>query len=228
MDIAVSAGLRALPAIVLAGEQHRPATLGCGRVFGGYRVKINPDKWVACGLSLGGQPGPLSEEEAIALFLDDPSDQTFDTPFRLYVPRLIRYFRLRGCNLAIAEELAQEVLLAVYREAPLLRERENFRAWLFKIAHNKLLQAWRTESRRVETVEFRWASSAVDSGRNPLEASILQESIVALKDDEQEILHFRWVDGLEYREIAVILELPLGTVQWKIFQIRRKLAAIVR
>ena len=112
------------------------------------------------------QPESLSEEEAIALFLDDPSDQTFVTPFRLYVPRLIRYFRFRGCILAIAEELAQEVMLAVYREAPLLRERGNFRAWLFKIAYNKLLQAWRTESRRVETVEFRSGpkpSGSVDS-----------------------------------------------------------------
>jgi RNA polymerase sigma-70 factor (ECF subfamily) len=175
-----------------------------------------------------GQPSPLSEEEAVARFLDDPSDQTFVIPFRVYVPRLIRYFRLRGCVLATAEELAQDVMLAVYREVLLLRGRESFRTWLFRIAHNKLLQSWRTEGRRVKTVEFSWASGVIDSGGDPLEASILRESIVALREDEQEILYLRWLDGLEYREIAAILELPLGTVQWKIFQIRRKLASIVR
>jgi RNA polymerase sigma-70 factor (ECF subfamily) len=169
-----------------------------------------------------------SEEESIASFLADPTDQTFALLFRLFVPKLIRYFRLRGRTQAISEELAQEVMLAVHREAPLLREKNHFRAWLFKIARNTLLQAWRTESRRVDTVSFAWASGVSDSSGDPLEASILHESTAALKADEQEILCLRWLDGLDYHEIAVILGLPLGTVQWKIFQIRKKLAAIVR
>jgi len=47
-----------------------------------------------------------------------------------------RFFRTRGCDLALAEDLAQEVMLSVYRKAAQVRDRASFRAWLFRIARN--------------------------------------------------------------------------------------------
>lgn len=169
-----------------------------------------------------------NEEQAVASFLNEPSNATFAVIFRLYVPRLIRYFRFRGCSPAVAEELAQDVMLAVHRQAPTLRERQRFRAWLYRIACNILLQSWRKRSREIETVEFDWAADIAHLGGHPLDTLILRESMDSIEPDEREILLLRWVEGLEHHEIAEVLKLPMGTVQWKTFRIRKKLARLVR
>ena len=46
-----------------------------------------------------------------------------------------------------------------------------------------------------------------------------------LNPEERQIMMLRYVDDLEHHEIAAVLGLPLGTVQWKVFQTTRKLAA---
>jgi RNA polymerase sigma factor (sigma-70 family) len=176
----------------------------------------------------GASTSPSREEQTVAVFLDEPSEVTFPLVFRLYAPRLIRYFRLRSCSLAVAEELAQDVMLAVYRQAAALRDRRYFRAWVYQIAHNTLRHFWRKKSREVETVDIVLAADAVDRSGNPLDASILRQSLSTISEDDREMFYLRWVDGLEHHEIATLLKLPIGTVQWRIFQIRKKLAAIVK
>ena len=47
----------------------------------------------------------------------------------------------------------------------------------------------------------------------------------SLHPDERQIMTLRFVEGLEYHEIASVLCLPLGTVQWKIFRSKRKLVS---
>ena len=46
-----------------------------------------------------------------------------------------------------------------------------------------------------------------------------------LTPEEREIMTLRYVDELQHHEIAEVLDMPVGTVQWKIFHIKRKLAA---
>jgi DNA-directed RNA polymerase specialized sigma24 family protein len=74
--------------------------------------------------------------------------------FQVLMPRMITYFRVRGCGREVAEDLSQEVMLAAYTQSSRLRSRELFRPWLFKIARNAFLQWLRHNSREVETVEL--------------------------------------------------------------------------
>ena len=46
-----------------------------------------------------------------------------------------------------------------------------------------------------------------------------------LGEDEREIMMLRYIDELEYHEISELVGLPQGTVQWKIFNAKKKLAA---
>jgi len=59
----------------------------------------------------------LKECEAADRFLRHPDEDSFDILFRTVSPQVVTFFRTRGHEKAAAEDLAQEVMLTVYRKA---------------------------------------------------------------------------------------------------------------
>ena len=146
--------------------------------------------------------------------------------FTILVPRLITYFRVRGCGPEVAEDLVQEVMFTVYRGSSGLRSRELFRPWLYKVARNALLQWVRRNGRQVETLDLETIIHEPEGrSESPLKALQFTEWMAALEADERQIMMLRYIEELEYHEIAETLGLPLGTVQWKIFHSKKKLAS---
>jgi DNA-directed RNA polymerase specialized sigma24 family protein len=80
----------------------------------------------------------LKEDTVTDLFLQNPTPESFSALFNIFTPQLVSFFRARSRELALAEDLAQEVMLTVYLKAGQVRDRASFRAWLFKIARNAL------------------------------------------------------------------------------------------
>ena len=163
---------------------------------------------------------------AVERFLATPSEESFQELFRALVPRMITYFRARGCRVELAEDLTQEVMLAVHRHTGRLRSKELFRPWLYRIAQNALRRHLRDVGRRVTTVECDFDVEETHSREgDPLLHSQFAEWMAWLNPEERRIMMLRYVDDLEHHEIAAVLGIPLGTVQWRIFQAKRKLAA---
>src|SRR3954452_19276015 len=96
----------------------------------------------------------MHEEKVTARFLDAPGEHSFADLFKAFTPQLLAFFRTRGCGTAVAEDLAQEVMLTVHLKASQLRERKLFRAWLFKIARNTLYHHYRKQATEVNTVDL--------------------------------------------------------------------------
>jgi RNA polymerase sigma-70 factor (ECF subfamily) len=165
------------------------------------------------------------EKEVIGRFLARPEHEGYSALFRRFVPQLVRYFRIRGCDGALADDLAQEVMLVVYRESRQLRDPELFRPWFFRIARNALLQHHRRQVRRPEMPMGEETDSALVVTTDPLANVQFEEWMDALEPEERELMRLRYADGLQYHEIAKMLEMPQGTVQWRIFQSVRKLSA---
>ncbi len=166
------------------------------------------------------------EAELIGRFLSAPTEENYAMLFRVIAPQVVAFLRVRGCEPPLAEDISQEVMLIVYRKSSDLRDRDLFRAWLFRIARNALLQHVRNEARQVQTedIEPRLRNYG-EAGDDRLLSFQFNEWMAALHPDERQIMTLRFVEGLEYHEIASVLSLPLGTVQWKIFHSKRKLMA---
>jgi RNA polymerase sigma-70 factor (ECF subfamily) len=129
-----------------------------------------------------------------------------------------------------AEELAQNALFTVYRRIGALRERDCFYGWLFKIVRNEMLQYLRQQRRRIGIAEFEPLTQEAGQIRaddhSPL-FSHFEEWMAHLEEAEREIIMLRFIGGLSYEELAEALGLPLGTVKWRIFNAKRKLAKII-
>ena len=169
----------------------------------------------------------LREGVVIERFLESPDEESFADLFGAFTPQLVAFFRSRGCPPALSEDLTQEVMLTVYRKAAQVRDRSLFRAWLFKIARNALCRQYGKKSREVETVDLaNVAGSLVASSNKSAGTSAFEFHgwMVFLESSEREALTLRFVEEWEYHEIAAAKKIPIGTVQWRVFNAKKKLA----
>lgn len=170
----------------------------------------------------------LQEQEAVAAFLANGSQDSFRALFEALYPKLVRYFVVRGLELPVAEELAQDVLMTTYQHANSLRQKECFFGWLFRVAGNRHLQYLRQRKRKIDTVGLT-PNSVRGLKRGDTTAfereSDFQYWMDLLEPVERQVMMLRYSEELGYQEIATALGIPLGTVKWRIFSAKERLSA---
>jgi RNA polymerase sigma-70 factor (ECF subfamily) len=168
----------------------------------------------------------LQEGAVTERFLDAPNEDSFADLFKAFTPQLVAFFRARGCQLALAEDLTQEVMLTVYRKAAQIRERTLFRGWLFKVARHALCRHFGKKRRELETVDLADIADRLVAATNTPAATPAFEFLhwmTFLDSREREVMTLRFVEEWEYNEIASAHVVPLGTVKWRVFNAKKKL-----
>jgi RNA polymerase sigma factor (sigma-70 family) len=166
------------------------------------------------------------EGAVTARFLETPTQESFADLFKTFTPQLVAFFMARGCDLT-AEDLAQEVMLTVYRKAGQVRDRRLFRAWLFKIARNALCRHYGKQTREVDTVDLAAVTDRLVAASNKPAGTPAFEFLhwmAFLDSREREAMTLRFIEQWEYHEIAAAQAIPIGTVQWRVFNAKKKLA----
>ena len=171
------------------------------------------------------------ERQAIAGFLSEPTEVRFCALFDAFYGRLCRYFAARDVDRSIAEELAENVMFQVYRHVAQLRDGMSFHGWLFQIARNEYLQHRRKSATSLQTVPYEplagRLAETLDSGIRQEAEGPFREWMTHLDETEREILILRFMEDLDYPEISHVLGIPVGTIKWKVFNAKAKLAAVV-
>ena len=129
-----------------------------------------------------------------------------------------------------AEDVAQEAFLRAYRALGQFRGQSTFRTWLYQIATNVARtqsgrRRDRKESQEPESPHQRDRPSEENIERRVIAHDQLRRALSELPDDWREALVLRDIEGLEYKEIAEMLKIPMGTVESRIFRGRQRLKA---
>ena len=170
------------------------------------------------------------ECSAATQFLDNPSAESFALLFKVFNPQLLSFFRARTREFSSAEDLAQEVMLTVYAKADQIRDRTLFRGWLFKIAHNALCRHYAKLTREVDTVNLADVEHLLATANDKLAGHTgfeFRDWMTLLDAPEREAMILRFVEQWEYHEIAAAQSIPIGTVQWRIFNCKKKLTSLL-
>lgn len=144
-------------------------------------------------------------------------------------------------NPADAEDLVQETYLRAYRGFHTFEEGTNLKAWLYKILTNTYINEYRKAKRRPAETElddledlylYRRLGGAVEphAARSP-ETEILdqipehevKEALESLPEQYRLAVLLADVEGFAYREIADILDIPIGTVMSRLHRGRKML-----
>jgi RNA polymerase sigma-70 factor (ECF subfamily) len=170
------------------------------------------------------------EFEVVERFLQSADEDSFDHLFRVFSPQLVAFFRKRGHEIGIAEDLAQEVMLTAFRKASQVRDHKLFRAWLFRVARNTACRLFAQRSREVPTVDLEHTTDSLPAPPQSCfhPTSEFNDWMKFLDPVEQETMKLRFVEQWEYHEIAASKAIPIGTVQWRVFNSKKKLAPHLR
>ena len=163
-------------------------------------------------------------------FLEKGDEDSFADLFRIFSPRLVAFFRRHGHQTDVAEDLAQEVMLRVYRKAGQLRDHKLFRAWLFQVARHAACRYFAQRSRRVPTVQLTEMTEVLPATNcNAFVPGLdFRDWMKFLDDQERSTMTLRFLEEWEYHEIAAAQAIPIGTVQWRVFNCKKKLAPHLR
>jgi len=154
--------------------------------------------------------GPM-EELVSALKAGRP--EAYERLVREYGDRLYR-FGLRLAGPMWADDVAQEVLLRVFRSIGAYRPEGRFEAWLFSIANHVAIDFARR--RRPE----RWSSARESEAEEPAPPDLLEDrerhvallrAVERLPVEQKQVFLLREEAGLSFREIAEMLDCPINT-----------------
>lgn len=176
------------------------------------------------------------KQEQIWIAAAQKGDQgAFEALVRLYEKRVFALTSRMCRNPADAEEAAQEAFLAAWQGLPFFRGDASFSTWLYRLASNACVDLLRREGRHQAAAgpsldDEETGLDVADRGPGPQEAAErrelkeqIEQGLQALTPEHRQVLLLREMHQFSYDEIAVTLDLDVGTVKSRINRGRKQL-----
>ena len=174
----------------------------------------------------------LSDEELMSRYRETGRDEDFDTLVRRYERELYRYLVRYTGDPALAEDVFQNTFLQVHLKRGLYQSGRPVRPWLYAIATHQAIDALRRAGRQATISLDRRAEDGGDSDAGALVDLLVSDApgplttlqaeerrdwvranIARLPEVLRQTLILAYYQDLKYREIADVLQIPVGTVK---------------
>jgi RNA polymerase sigma-70 factor, ECF subfamily len=171
---------------------------------------------------------PARDEAELILAAQAGDRPAFAVLVERYWDRLYRWLCRLTRDGPAAEDIVQETFLKAFAAVNSFRAGSNFRAWLFRIAHNNFVNM----RRAVRLNRQPLSPDMVEDTRGPVGDALSQEAfqqiaeaVAKLPVDFRSALVLRVEQGLSFHDVAEVMGITEETARWRVFKARQKLMA---
>jgi RNA polymerase sigma-70 factor, ECF subfamily len=146
------------------------------------------------------------------------------------IPRLRRYARALTRDVTSADDLVQSCLARAVAKQHLWQPGTDLRAWLFTILHNQHVNDVRRSVREGVNVAVEDAAPVLTIQANAIDVLQLRDLETAmgkLAPEQRQVILLVGLEGMRYEEVAVILDIPIGTVRSRLSRGRDQLRKLM-
>ncbi|MCW8886127.1 MAG: sigma-70 family RNA polymerase sigma factor [Motiliproteus sp.] len=180
------------------------------------------------------KPPRASEDwtEMLALMAETRDKSLYVDLFRHFAPRVKAYVLRLGVVPSAAEEVTQEIMLAVWRKAHLFNAAKAAAStWIFTLARNQSIDWMRSQKypqyefddQKPETSE---AASVPSAGEAEVLSDRMAAAIKTLPENQAQVIFMSFFEGRSHGEIANRLDIPLGSVKSRLRLASEKLRTL--
>lgn len=163
----------------------------------------------------------MAEDRELWKRISQGDADSFDAFYRENAPRLQVFLRQITGNRQAAEDIMQETFTQIWsRPNGFQPERGTLRAYLYGIGRKRAADWWRKQGDSDLATGDQGSISQTET------VSIVGDAFRRLAEEQRALLWLREVEGQSYAELAVILEIPVGTVRSRLFAAREALRRI--
>jgi len=160
----------------------------------------------------------VQDEQDLVHRAQNGDKEAFTELYETYFGKLYRYVVARIGNRAEAEDMTQQVFVKAYKSIPSYRWRGvPFSAWLFRIAHNLVVDFFRKESKRPTVPLEESLVASNDNVQQVVERRLDIERVMAatrqLTEAQREVVSLRFAGGLAIAEVARVMGKSEGAVK---------------
>jgi RNA polymerase sigma-70 factor (ECF subfamily) len=159
-------------------------------------------------------------------------ERAFERLFRCYAPRIFRFAMSYLNDPALAEEVVQETMIAVWKNAKDYKEQSQLSTWILGIARNKALDRARARQREPELlreIDRRASARATPEqiAQRDSQADRARSALEKLSPEHREVMMLAFYNELSYSEIAQIVGCPEGTVKSRVYYAKEQLKRLL-
>ena len=185
-----------------------------------------------------GQNESLGDENLLTLIAHGDKD-ALECFYERYSTQVFSLARYMLKDEAIAEEIAQDVFLAVWQKASTFKaNRGSPKGWLMSIAHHRVIDHVRSAKRarasmdrmaqEMASLEKLYQVRTEDEALRNIESQEIAKALQSIPEAQRTVILMSYFQGYSQSEISEILDQPLGTVKTRIRLGMQKLRAIFK
>jgi RNA polymerase sigma-70 factor (ECF subfamily) len=153
-------------------------------------------------------------------------EQIFLEHFRMYGDAIFRFLMVKVTNRELAEDYTQEVFMRYWQSLREGKEMTNTRAYLYTIAHNLAKDWYRKKKADSLDAKMDTGFEPVSSDANPLLDASYTEVLAVIEDleeNDREVLMLRFIEGLDPKDIAEIIDESANVVSVRLNRAMKRL-----
>ncbi len=175
-------------------------------------------------VAIGVEPAEIVADELLVKRCVDGNDRhSFRLLYRRHQER-VRQILYQLCDPLSLDDLVQEVFLRAWKGLPKFRQSSQFSTWLYRITWNVATdrrQILARDRSRLQTIAQNISTQHDDPDPIQLDyQDLVRRGLDALSEDRRSVLILHDLEELPQKEVAEILEIPVGTVKSRLFYAR--------